>query len=112
MSEDAWRESATTDVLFPDDFEQYGPICVTGPPIDASEADTDTVQYGTLAELHGEEHDEDYLVAPQQVRKLIAEAWREDDDLAVIEIFETTKGPKESDPWEIDGRVVENGDML
>lgn len=111
MSKDAWRAAATTDVLFPDDLAGYGPIAVTGPPIPADEAETDTVDYGTLAALSAE-HDEEYLVCPQQVRSLIADAWRDDEERAVFEVLETEKGPGDSDPWQIDGRVVENGDPL
>jgi len=113
MTEDAWRSSATTDVLFPDDLEGYGPLSVVGEPIDAAETETDTVTYGVVAELDGH-HDEDYLVAPKQLRGLIADAWRPDDDRAVFEILSVEKEDEHRDdaPWLIDGRVIENGDPL
>jgi len=113
MTEDAWRSSATTDVLFPDDVEGFGPLCVVGEPIDATEADTDTVQYGVVAELDGDHHQEDYLVAPRQLRALIADAWRPDDQLAAFEVTGTEKsGPADDAEWDIEGRVIEDGDPL
>jgi len=113
MTEDAWRSSATSDVLFPDDVEGYGPLCVVGEPLDAEETDTDTVQYGVVAALAGEHHDEDYLVAPRQLRELIAEAWRADDGLSAFEVLEAEKdGHAEDAEWNIDGRVIEDGDPL
>jgi hypothetical protein len=112
MTEDAWRESATTDVLFPDDVEQCGPLCVVGEPIDAADADTDTVEYGVVAELDTY-HSEDYLVAPRQLRALIADAWRPDDDLAAFEVLEAAKdGHADDAEWQIDGRIIEDGDPL
>lgn len=114
MSKDAWRSSATTDVLFPDDLEGYGPLCVVGEPIDAADTDTDTVTYGTVAELHGDHHDEDYLVAPKQLRSLIADAWRPNEHRAVFEITGAEKEDEHRDdaPWIIEGRVIEEGDPL
>jgi hypothetical protein len=113
MTESAWRSSATTDVLFPDDVEGYGPLCVVGEPLDAEDADTDTVRYGVVAALAGEHHDEDYLVAPRQLRELIAEAWRPDDGCAAFEVLSAEKsGDAEDAEWTIDGRVIENGDPL
>lgn len=113
MSRDAWRNSATTDVLFPDDVEGYGPICVVGEPIPAEETDTDTVQYGTVAALAGEHHDEDYLVAPRQLRALIADAWRDGDGLATFEVVSAEKdGDADDSEWNIEGRVLEEGDPL
>jgi hypothetical protein len=112
MSEDAWRESATIDVLFPDDLASSGVLVVTSPPIDAAETDTDSVEYGVVAELDGDRHGADYVVCPLQLRSLIADAWRSDEDRAVMEILETDKGPRDDDEWEIDGRIVEDGDPL
>ena len=112
MTEDAWRSSAKTDVLFPDDVEEHGPLCVVGEPLEADEIETDTVQYGLVAELDGDHHDEDYLVAPRQLRSLIAEAWRSDDGFATFEVLEVAKGDQEDSEWEIDGRVIEDGDPL
>jgi len=113
MTEDAWRSSATTDVLFPDDVEGYGPLCVVGEPLDAEDADTDTVRYGVVAALAGEHHDEDYLVAPKQLRALIADSWRPDDGLAAFEVLTAEKNGHEDDAeWEIEGRVIEDGDPL
>jgi hypothetical protein len=112
MTEDAWRDSATTDVLFPDDVEGYGPLCVEGEPIPAEEADTDTVQYGTVAALNGH-HDEDYLVAPKAIRSLIADAWRSDDGIAAFEVTSAEKdGHADDSPWVIEGRVIDDGDPL
>ena len=112
MTEDAWRSSATTDVLFPDDLEGCGPLQVVGEPLDADEAETDTVRYGTVALLDGDHHDAEYLVAPRQLRELIADAWRDDVDAATFEVLSAEKGPADDDEWEIDGRVIENGDHL
>lgn len=114
MTEDAWRESATTDVLFPDDLEGYGPICVVGAPIDAAETDTDTVQYGTVAELDGDHHEADYVVAPKQLRGAIADAWGVyADDCAVLEVVEAEKdGHADHSPWVIEARTLEEGDPL
>jgi hypothetical protein len=114
MTRDAWRSSATTDVLFPDDLEGYGPLCVTGEPIDAADAETDTVTYGVVAALDGQHHDEDFLVAPRQLRALIADAWRPDEGCAVFEIEVAEKEDQHRDdaPWLIQGRVIENGDPL
>jgi len=113
MTEDAWRSSATTDVLFPDDVEGYGPLCVVGEPLEATEIETDTVEYGVVAALAGEHHHEDYLVAPRQLRLLIAEAWRPDDGFATFEVTDAEKsGPADDAEWEIEGRVIENGDPL
>lgn len=113
MSEDAWRESATTDVLFPDDLEEYGPFAVVGEPIPASEADTDTVEYGVVAELAGEHHGEDYVVAPKALRGAIADAWDPDRGLAVLEVTEAEKaGHADDAPWVIEARTIEDGDPL
>lgn len=112
MSRDAWRESATTDVLFPDDLEGYGPVAVTGPPIDAGEADTTTVQFGTVAELDSS-HSEDYVVCPRQLRSLIADAWRDDIEAATFEVTSAEKdGHADDSPWVIEGRCITNGDPL
>jgi len=112
MSRNAWRESATTDVVFPDDVEGYGPLCVVGAPMDAEEADTDTVTFGTVAAL-ADEHPEKYLVCPKALRSLIADAWRDDEGCAVFEVTEAEKsGPSDDAPWLIEGRVIEDGDPL
>jgi hypothetical protein len=112
MTEDAWRKSATTDVLFPDDVEERGPLCVVSEPLEADEIDTDTVQFGLVAELDGH-HAEDYLVTPRQLRELIAEAWRPDASAAAFEVLEAAKdGQKEDSEWQIEGRVIEEGDPL
>lgn len=103
---DEWRESATKDVLFPDDLAGYGVITVVSAPLQASDVETDTVQFGTVAELHGDHHDADYVVAPQQLRAAIADAWRPDDDMAVLEILDAEKGPADDDPWRIDAKAV------
>lgn len=113
MTEDAWRESATADCLFPDDVAGYGPLCVVGEPIDADDADTDTVEYGVVARLDGNHHEEDYLVAPRQIRALIADAWRPEEELAAFEVLDAEKdGHSDDSEWIIDGRVIENGDPL
>lgn len=112
MSKDAWKAAATTDALFPDDLEEEGPLCVVGPPIDAENVETDAVQFGTVAELDGDHHDAQYLVTPQRLKALIASAWREEEERAVFEVTHAEKGPKDHDPWEIEGRVIENGDAL
>lgn len=114
MSEDAWRESATTDVLFPDDLEGYGPIAVVGAPLDAADADTDTVSYGTVAELDGDHHDADYVVAPKRLREIIADAWGVyTDDAAVFEVTDAEKpGHADDAPWQIEARILEDGDPL
>lgn len=113
MTEKAWRESATSDVLFPDDVEQYGPLCVVSEPLDAKEVSTDTVTFGVVAELDGDHHDEDYLVCPREMRELIAEAWRPDDGFAAFEVLSVEKdGNKDDSPYRIDGRVIEHGDPL
>jgi hypothetical protein len=113
MTEEAWRQSATIDVLFPDDIEGHGPIYVVGEPIDADEADTDTVEYGTVAALEGDHHVADYIVTPRQLRGLIADAWRDDDELAAFEVLNAEKdGNADDSEWMIDGRVIENGDPL
>lgn len=112
MSEDAWRSSATTDVLFPDDLEGYGPLCVSGEPLDAADVGTDTVQHGIVAALDGEQHDEDYLVCPRQLRQIIADAWRPEAGLAAFEIQSAEKGPADDDEWQIGARIIENGDPL
>lgn len=112
MSKDAWRKAATTDVLFPDDVEGYGPLQVDSPPIDAEEADTDTVQFGTVAALSSE-HAEKYLVAPKQLRGLIADAWREGEGFAAFEVTKAEKDGHEDDSeWIIEGRVINDGDPL
>lgn len=113
MTRDAWRSSATTDVLFPDDLAGYGPIQVVGEPLAAEDAETDTVEFGVVARLDGDHHEEEFLVAPRQLRGLIADAWRDDLDAATFEILEAEKaGPEDDAEWEIDGRVIENGDHL
>ena len=113
MSRDAWRDSATTDVLFPDDLEGFGPIAVVGPPLDADEADTDTVQYGVVAELSGDYHEADYVVCPKELRSLIADAWRDDAGMATFEVTHAEKeGHADDSPWSIEGRCLENGDPL
>jgi len=113
MTRDSWRDSATTDVLFPDDLSGYGPICVVGEPVDAGETETDTVQFGVLAELDGDHHSEDWVVAPKQLRSLIADAWRSDEGLATLEVLDAHKdGDADDAEWVIEGRVVEDGDPL
>lgn len=113
MTEDAWRTSATTDVLFPDDLEGYGPFAVVGEPIPAEEADTDTVRFGTVAALDGEHHDEKYVVAPRQLRRAIADAWRPDEGMAALEVTAAEKnGTADDSEWVIEHRVIENGDPL
>lgn len=112
MSRTAWRKSATTDVLFPDDLAGYGPVCVVGEPLEAEEAETDTVEYGVLARL-AEGFPEEYLVAPKAVRALIADAWRDDDDLAYFEVLEAEKdGEEEHAEWSIEARILEDGDPV
>lgn len=113
MSRNAWRDSATTDVLFPDDLAGYGPIAVVGAPIPAEEADTDTVRYGVVATLDGDHHAEDYVVAPKALRSAIADAWRDDDEMAVFEVLEAEKsGPEDDAAWVIETRTIDNGDPL
>jgi len=113
MSRDAWRSSATTDVLFPDDLAGFGPLCVVGEPVDAAETDTDTVEYGVVAELDGDHHEERFLVAPQQLRHLIADAWRPDDGMAVFEVETAEKsGSGDHAAWTIEGRIIDDGDPL
>jgi hypothetical protein len=113
MTEDAWRESATTDVLFPDDLAGYGPVVVVGEPLAASDVDTDTVEFGTVAELDGDHHDADYVVAPQQLRAAIADAWRPDEGVAALEVTEAEKaGHSDDAPWEIEHRTINDGDPL
>jgi len=113
MTQDAWRSSATTDVLFPDDIEGYGPLCVVGEPVDAADTETDTVQYGVVAELDGDHHSEDWLVAPKQMRAIIADAWRPDEGLAAFEVTAAEKdGSGDHAAWIIEGRIIEDGDPL
>ena len=112
MTKSEWRNSATTDVLFPDDIEEYGPLYVSSPPLDAEEISTDTVQFGTVAKLDENEHQEDFLVCPRQLRSLIADAWRPDDGFAAFEVLSAEKGPQEDDEWSIEGRDIQEGDQL
>lgn len=113
MTKDAWRKSATTDVLFPDDLEGYGPIQVVGEPIDAADTDTDTVQYGQVAQLDGDHHDAKYVVTPKQLRAAIADAWRVGDGYAALEVLSAEKaGPADDAEWQIEARSVGDGDPL
>jgi len=112
MTQDAWRSSATTDVLFPDDLEGYGPIQIVGEPLDAEDADTDTVRYGVVAELDGDHHEADYVVAPKQLRGAIADAWRPDEGFAALEVLDAEKPPEPDAEWQLETRSIENGDLL
>jgi hypothetical protein len=114
MTKDAWRDSATTDVLFPDDLEEKGPISVVGPPLEADEIDTNTVTYGTVAELDGDHHDADYVVCPKALRSAIADAWGVyADDCAVLKVVAAEKDGHEDDaPWVIEAETLEMGDPL
>lgn len=112
MSRDAWRDSAKTDVLFPDDLEHSGPIQVEGEPVAAADAQTDKVEYGVVAAL-ATEHDANWVVAPRELRAAIADCWREDQDFAALEILEAEKkGDEDHAEWSIDYRKIEEGDPL
>lgn len=98
MTRDAWRKSATKDVLFPDDLPGRGPVTVVGEPLDAEEIESDTVQYGTLAEL-ANGHGAEYVVCPVALRDEIATRWIVDEESATFEVLEASRGPDEHDPW-------------
>lgn len=101
MSEDAWRESATKDVLFPDDLPGRGPVRVVGEPLEADQIETDSVEHGIVAELH-ETHAAEYVICPLALREEIAERWK--NGSSTFEVLEAERGPKDHDPWEFEFR--------
>lgn len=103
MSDNAWSESAASDVLFPDDLPGRGPVTVVGEPLEATEVETDTVQYGLVAEL-AEGHAAEYLAAPQALRAEIGDRWDPEAEAATVEVAEAHRGPADHDPWEFDFR--------
>lgn len=113
MSEDAWRESATNDVLYPDDLPGHGPITIVGEPLEAETVDVDGADHGLLAEL-ADDHGADYVICPKNLRLAIAAAWGEYDgvDGAVLEVLEADRGPEDHAEWHFDVRTLENGDAL
>jgi len=108
----AWSDSATKDVLYPDDLPGYGPVQVVSEPIEAEDVPSEEARYGLFAELGGDSPPQ-YMATPIQVRSLIGDAVESEGGLpVVVEVFEAERGPSDDDPWEIDGRVVEDGDPL
>lgn len=101
MTGEAWRDSATNEVLYPDELPGRGPVTVVSPPMPAEEADTDDAEYGLLGALH-ESHDADYVVAPVELREELAERWDDDAGHATIEVVEAEKGPADDDPWQFE----------
>lgn len=108
-----WKESTVKEVLYPDDLQGRGPIeIVSEEPIEADEVPIDDARYGLWAEV-AEGHDFRYIAAPRQVRELIGEAIEQNGGLpVVIEVLEIDRGPLDHDEWEVEGRILEEGDPI
>lgn len=108
----AWSESTEKAVLYPDDLPEHGPLSIVSEePLSAEDVPHEEARFGSWAELH-EDHAAEYIATPEAVRTLIGAAVEEQGFPCTIEVLEAERGPRDHDPWKIEGRIVEDGDPL
>lgn len=107
-------ESTESDVLYPDDLPGIGLVEVlSSAPVDADDVDADGADYGLWCRVLPAGRDsEKWMACPRAIRALVGEAIETDPDNPVIEVTEATRGGNDHDPWEIEGRVYEEGDPV
>lgn len=109
-----YAESATNNVLFPDDLvgKKLNPI--SDEPIPAEDVPEDDAKYGHYVECELAEATTSYVNAPKQLRYVIGEHYKElmSDGYPVLEVTEAKRGPADHDPWEFETRLVREGEPL
>lgn len=107
-----WTESATNEVLYPDDLEGYGPLEVVSQPMPADDVPNENARYGKFGKL-GDANDAEWFAAPRQLRAAIGAVFTKQDGLPVcFEVLDAEKGPQDDSEWSFEIRSIESGDML
>lgn len=109
-----WTKSTESDVLYPDDLPGLGLVEIqSSAPVSADDVDVDGADYGLWCQVTVAGTDSTrWMACPRAIRSLIGEAIETVPDHPVIEVTEATRGPQDHDPWEIDGRVYDEGDPI
>lgn len=95
----AWKDSVTGDVLYPDDLEGRNLELVSEGPIDAENVDHDDANYGMWMRVSNGER-KYWAVCPSALREEFGEVEAEPGHAFRVESIE--KGPKDHDPYEIE----------
>jgi len=108
-----YSESATQDVLYPDDLEGRKFRVLSDQPLDASEVDDENAKYGQFSKAKTSDDTEVWLSSPKALRQFIGEHY---DELVreglPMEVTMVEKGTADHDPYVIEARVIESGDPL
>lgn len=95
----AWKDSVTGDVLYPDDLEGRNLELVEARPFEAEEVDHDDANYGMWMRVSDGER-KYWAVCPSALREELGEIGAEEGHF--FRINEIEKGPMDHDPYEIE----------
>lgn len=102
-----WTDSATNDVLYPDDLEGYGPLSVVSDPVDADEIPNDNAKYGQFGKA-GDGVEAEWIATPRQLRAALGALFEKQDGYPVtFEVTEASRGPRDDSEWTFDVKAID-----
>jgi len=107
-----FTESATDDVLYPDDLSGKKLLLRGEEPVDADEVPHDDAKYGYFTKCENSEGTEVWISSPKALREWIGENYAEVRNGTPFEIMTIDKPSGENEPYVIDVRLIEDGDSL
>jgi hypothetical protein len=108
-----YTESATDDVLYPDDLEDRKLQITSEQPLDAGDVDHEDAKYGQFSKALDEDGTEVWVSSPKALREFIGQHYDEViRNETPIEVTLVEKPPGENEPYVIEARLVKNGDPL
>lgn len=104
--------SATDDVLYPDDLPGRKFKLIGDEPIKASEIDHRDAKYGYFTEVRSTEQNRVWISSPKQLRLWIGNHYNPLKSGTWFEVLDVNEGELEHDEYEIEARLVQEGDPL
>jgi hypothetical protein len=102
-----WTNSATNDVLYPDDLAGYGPLSVDSEPIEAEDVPSENAKYGTFAKT-AEGVEPDWIATPRQLRVAIGQMYDNQGGLPVtFDVLEAERGPRDDSEWTFEVKPID-----
>jgi hypothetical protein len=106
-----YTDSATDDVLYPDDLEGRKFQITSEQPLDAENVDDDDAKYGQFSKALNADGKEVWVSSPKALRQFIGEHYDAIiRDETPIEVLTVEKPTGENEPYVIEARLVEAGD--
>lgn len=108
-----YTDSATDDVLYPDDLEGKKLQITSEQPLDADDVDDENAKYGQFSKALTSDGTEVWVSSPKALRQFIGEHYdaiiRQETPLEVLTVEKPTG---ENEPYVIEARLVADGDPL